>query len=92
MRSVCKANVSIEIVYRFKMRNTFVFQEFVENSPDDRTYNSLFTFENGKLTHRQNKIKENHKSSVLTTWLENGKLIQTYQSGDVICRREWERE
>lgn len=74
------------------MRNTFVFQEFVENSPDDRTYNSLFTFENGKLTHRQNKIKENHKSSVLTTWLENGKLIQTYQSGDVICRREWERE
>ncbi|KAF1752119.1 hypothetical protein GCK72_018673 [Caenorhabditis remanei] len=67
-------------------------EEFVENSPDDRTYNSVLTFEDGKLVHRQNKIKETHKSSVLLSWLENGKLIQTYQSGDVICRREFERE
>ncbi|CAB03391.2 Fatty acid-binding protein homolog 8 [Caenorhabditis elegans] len=71
----------------FKIR-----EKFVEIAPDERSYNTLVTFENGKFISHQDKIKENHHSSVFTTWLENGKLLQTYQSGSVICRREFVKE
>ncbi|CAO4376122.1 unnamed protein product [Caenorhabditis nigoni] len=64
-------------------------EEFVETSPDDRTFNSVVTLEDGKLVHRQNKINEDDKSSVFTTQVANGRMFQTLQCGDVICRREF---
>uniref|UniRef100_A0A8R1HIJ5 Lipocln_cytosolic_FA-bd_dom domain-containing protein n=1 Tax=Caenorhabditis japonica TaxID=281687 RepID=A0A8R1HIJ5_CAEJA len=67
-------------------------EEFLDHSPDDRTYKSILTFENGKLVHHQNKIKDSDHSSLFMSWVEDGKLYSTFQSGDVICRREYERE
>ncbi|CAI5437839.1 unnamed protein product [Caenorhabditis angaria] len=77
-------------------KNTFLSfklgEEFEETTGDGRTLKALIVFENGIFTHTQKKIKDSDKDSTFIHRLEDGKLIITLQSGNVLCRRVFVRE
>ncbi|CAO4362174.1 unnamed protein product [Caenorhabditis nigoni] len=66
--------------------------EFDETTPDGRQFKSTITIEDGKVVHRQKKVKESDHDSVITRWFEGEKLITTLQSGSVVSRRAYIRE
>ncbi|TKR94185.1 hypothetical protein L596_008504 [Steinernema carpocapsae] len=87
---------------KIKMHSTSTFKnhtmEFKLNeeteldTADGRKMKSTFEVVDGKLIQHEKPISASDKPSEITRWIEGNKLIMTLKSGDVICKRVYEKQ
>ncbi|KAL3123733.1 hypothetical protein niasHT_006068 [Heterodera trifolii] len=63
-------------------------KEFEVKTADGRTVKTIFAYENGKLTEKQSKLKDDEKDSYYERYIdESGKLVITMEAGSVKAKR-----